>query len=124
MTRVLTVSHDETLLRTRQLVLESAGYKVLNAKTVREALDENSKHPADVLLICHTVPKDDKSHLIAAFRGQNSKAIVIALSRAGEKNVQNVDAYLNPSDPEELIRAIARLAPMKPRRTSQTTKTE
>lgn len=123
MTRVLAVSYDETLLRTRQLVLESAGYKTQTAVALRSALKKIGEHPTDALILCHSIQRDDKQQLIAEFRKRNPKAIVIALSRAGEKNVQNVDGYVSPADPEELIRSVARLIGPPPRRPPHTVAT-
>src|SRR5690242_11852137 len=105
MARLISVSYDETLLRTRELLLKNAGYSVKSAIGFREAM-EVCAHVAELAIIGHSIPKKDKVEIIACFRVANPKGIVIALTRAGEERLKEVDAYINPGNPEELVRAI------------------
>ena len=105
MARLVSVSYDETLLRTRELMLKSAGYTVQSAIGFREAM-EACASTADLIIIGHSIPRKDKLELIGCFRDANPKGIVIALTRAGEERLKEVDAYINPGNPEELVRAI------------------
>src|SRR5690242_8577333 len=105
MARLISVSYDETLLRTRELMLKNAGHSVQSAIGFREAM-EVCAYSADVAVIGHSIPKKDKVDIIDCFRAANPKGIVIALTRAGEERLKEVDAYINPGNPEELVRAI------------------
>ncbi len=118
MARILSVSYDETLLRTRELMLKGVGYKVTSAFGNHECQIACRKGGSfDLLIMGHSIPKKDKLDMIRFFRGFNPNALVIALTRAGESRLVEVDAYLNPGDPEELIRAVSRtLNPLTDRR--------
>jgi DNA-binding response OmpR family regulator len=105
MARLISVSYDETLLRTRELMLKSAGHSVHSAVGFREAM-EGCAYPAEMAIIGHSIPRKDKVEIIGCFRAANPKGIVIALTRAGEQRLKEVDAYINPGNPEELVRAI------------------
>jgi DNA-binding response OmpR family regulator len=107
MARILSISYDETLLRTRQLLLETAGHEVSSAFGYKEALDSSATAVYDVAIIGHSIPKKDKLGIIQTYRGGNPDGIVIALTRAGEVRLREVDHYINPGDPEELLRALA-----------------
>ncbi len=61
---------------------------------------------ADLIIIGHSIPEKDKLDIIGCFRAASPKGLVIALTRAGEQRLKEVDAYINPGDPEELLRAV------------------
>lgn len=105
MANIVSVSYDETLLRTRHLMLEQGGHTVVSAIGFNEAMMA-CKRTADLLIIGHSIPKQDKLDIIVSFRTANPKGLVVALTRAGEARLKEVDAYINPGDPEELLRAI------------------
>ena len=105
MARVLSISYDETLLRTRELMLESAGHEVISALGYRDAM-ETCVSTAELAIIGHSIPSKDKLAIIDCFRTANPKGIVIALTRAGEPRLREVDHYVNPGNPEELLRAV------------------
>lgn len=105
MARIVSVSYDETLLRTRQLLLEREGHEVTSALGYHDAMLVCAS-PADLFIIGHSIPKNDKQDLIACCRKANPSAKVVALTRANEDRLKEVDAYISPGDPEELMRAI------------------
>ena len=106
MARICSISYDETLLRTRELMLESAGHEVTSALGYRDAMDACAAS-ADLVIIGHSIPRKDKLAIIDCFRNANPQGIVIALTRAGEARLREVDHYVSPGDPEELLRALA-----------------
>lgn len=117
MARILSVSYDETLLRTRELLLKSAGQKVTSALQHKEAMKACQQTGYDLVIIGHSIAKADRLEIIECFRENNPHAPVIALTRGGEPRLREVDHYINPGDPEELLRAIARvLKPSSERR--------
>ena len=108
MARILSVSYDDTLLRTRELMLRSAGHEVSSAYGFHEAR-ELCAHPGfELAIVGHSIPTKDKLDIIRCFRESNPHGLVIALTRAGEARLAEVDTYINPGDPGELINAIAR----------------
>ena len=67
-TRILSVGSDHHLLSLRSLVLESAGFDVIEAYSVTDALRLAQSDAVDLVLICHTVPKPEQKRLITAIR--------------------------------------------------------
>src|ERR1051326_4180361 len=95
--RIISISYDETLLRTRQLVLEQGAYTVISALGLNDALARCSE-PADLIVIGHSIPRDDKLDIIHRFRAANPRGLTVVLTRAGEERLKEVDTYLNPGD--------------------------
>ena len=106
MARILSISSDETLLRTRELMLRGAAHEIVSAVGPQDGCDACLESHFDLCVIGHSIPKKDKLAIIECFRDNNPKAQVIALTRAGEARLPEVDIYIHPGDPEELLRAI------------------
>lgn len=116
MARILSISYDEALLFTRELMLKGAGHTVTSALGLHDARESSSRGPFDLAIIGHSIPAHDKIEFIAAFRLANPQALVIALTRAGEERLSQVDMYVYPGDPEGLIRSINALVHPKDER--------
>jgi DNA-binding NtrC family response regulator len=67
-TRILSVGHDHHLLSLRSLLLESAGFEVIQAYCVSDALRLAQSDAVDLVLVCHTVPKAEQKLLLNAIR--------------------------------------------------------
>ena len=89
-------------------MLEQGAYTVVSALGRNDALARCGE-PADLIIIGHSIPKEDKIEIIQCFRAANPRGITLALTRAGEERLKEVDTYLSPGDPEELLRAIRRI---------------
>jgi CheY-like chemotaxis protein len=64
---ILSISYDESLLVTRHLILEQAGFDVSSALGFAEAMELCSQNQHyDLVLMGHSMPRKDKSALIAA----------------------------------------------------------
>src|SRR3954447_914610 len=109
MAHILSVSYDETLLRTRELMLRGDAHRVVSAVGYHDGREACLRAHFDLCIIGHSIPKNDKLAIIKCFRENNPQALVIALTRAGEVRLPEVDTYINPGDPEELLRAIERV---------------
>ncbi len=116
MARILSISYDETLLRTRELMLKGAGHTTVSALGYHDGRVACGRGNFDLIIIGHSIPEKDKVDLIVCFREANPGAQVIALTRAGEHRLKEVDAYLSPGEPEELIRAIGRILHLRTER--------
>jgi CheY-like chemotaxis protein len=75
--RILSISYDESLLRTRELILERAGYDVYSALGFAEALEvcQGDSH-FDLILMGHSMPRRDKTALIKALRRTSSAPLL------------------------------------------------
>ena len=91
LTIVLSVGFDPSLLMTRGLVLESAGYLVEPASSVTEALELFQSGDFDLLLLCHSVPRKDRDRLTSLIRASGSRTPIVSI--AG--NLGECDAFAN-----------------------------
>ena len=107
MSRVLSISYDETLLLTRELMLKGEGHDVVSALGFHRGSEACRRGGFDLFILGHSIPKDDKLDLIQYFREKNPGGRVIALTRANESRLKEVDLYLNPGEPAELLRGLA-----------------
>ena|SRR5919108_6097097 len=109
MARILSVSYDEPLLRTRELILRQHGYDVVSALGFTPALKqcEQSGNRFQLFILGHSIPHSDKEALIAAFRA-HCRAPVVALTRRGERQVEGADFQIEP-EPQQIVELVARL---------------
>jgi CheY-like chemotaxis protein len=111
--RVLSVSYDHSLLKTRELILSDRGCQVTSALGFEKAMEHCANQPQfDLLVLGHSIPYADKETLIETFR-TNCPGRVVALKRFGEKCVPGADVEIQP-EPEELIAAVAAILSHEP----------
>jgi DNA-binding response OmpR family regulator len=104
--RILAISYDQSLLLTRKLLLENAGYDVITAEgfvTASEACQENF----DLAILGHSIPHRDKEQIIARLR-QSSRAPILALLRPHEASVRGADLSVD-THPAVLLASVKRL---------------
>ena len=106
MARILSISYDDTLLRTREWMLRQDGHEVVSANGFHDAREACEHSGYDLFVLGHSIPLKDKRDLIGCFRSANPNAMVIALTRSGEARLPEVDAYISPGNPEELVNLI------------------
>lgn len=105
--RILSVSYDESLLATRQMVLEQHGYKVTSALGFKQGIAHCRTAGFDLFILGHSIPIREKEQLIKTFRN-NCPAPVLSLSRIDEETVPS-DFQLVPDKPEELITTVGKI---------------
>lgn len=82
---VLSISYDESLLLTRKLLLENAGFVVTSALGFTEAVRAcQQAGTADLVIIGHTIPHPEKVILLGYVRASCS-APVLAVVRPSEE---------------------------------------
>ncbi len=54
--RVLSVSYDPVLLKTREMILQKEGYTVCSVQTLADAVQASYKDRFDVAIIGHSIP--------------------------------------------------------------------
>jgi CheY-like chemotaxis protein len=104
---ILSISYDESLLVTRQMILETAGFDVSSALGFAEALELCRKDPNfDLVLMGHSIPRKDKSALIAALRPA-CKAPVLSVRRHGDPPLPEANCSVDSFDgPQVLLDAV------------------
>ena len=88
---VLAVGFDWSLMRTRSLVLQSAGYIVESALSLKEAVDRFQAGDFDLVLLCHSIPTKDRDHLTCLIRATGSLTPVVSIAR----NLGECDAFVH-----------------------------
>jgi CheY-like chemotaxis protein len=111
---VLAVGFDSSLMRTRSLVLQSEGYIVESASSLKEAVDRGD---FDLVLLCHSIPMKDRDHLTCLIRATGSLTPVVSITRNHGECAEFVNATLEDGPNkfladigEELGRAARRAA--------------
>jgi CheY-like chemotaxis protein len=107
MKRILSISYDQPLLVTRQLLLEHAGFEVFSAFGFAEALDICKKRDDfDLILMGHSMPQKDKSALMAALRPR-CDAPLVSILRHGEPSIPEAAYAVESGDgPVALLDAV------------------
>jgi DNA-binding response OmpR family regulator len=80
LTLVLSVGFDSQLLATRNLVLQSAGYTVVRAFSLKAAADCFQTLDFDLVLLCQSIPTKEKDRLVSWIRVSGSRIPVVSIS--------------------------------------------
>lgn len=102
--RILSVSYDRALLATRKMLLEQQGYDITSALGFTDALEQCQKSHFDLFILGHSIPDNDKLHLIKTFK-ENCPAPIVSLERIGEKKIP-CDFHASPDDPESFVKVV------------------
>jgi DNA-binding response OmpR family regulator len=106
---ILSAGKDESLLETRKLVLQSAGYAVITAFGVDESirLCREGTH-FDLAILCHTIPHAGKRRLISTLRQACSVPVICLQGSQADQPVPEADYHVE-TDPKQLLDCIARV---------------
>jgi DNA-binding response OmpR family regulator len=113
---VLSVSADSALLRTRSLLLKTAGYTVVEHSSTDAAAKQFLAGDFDAVLLCHSLPVDQRSWLIGLIYSHSASTPILIISDrflGCDRRVVIVE-----NDPESLLREVAALV-SKPGEASQ-----
>jgi len=102
---VLAVGFDSSLMRTRSLVLQSAGYIVESASSLKEAVDRFRVGDFDLVLLCHSIPMKDRDHLTCLIRATGTLTPVVSIAQNHGECAEFVDATLEDG-PNEFLAGI------------------
>ena len=106
--RILSISYDESLLITRQMLLEQAGYEVLSALGFTEALKHCHGERFSLVILGHSLPRSDKESLVAAIK-TDCNAPILSLRRHGDPPVRGADHSIEAIEgPAALLAAVAK----------------
>ena len=88
---VLAVGFDLSLMTTRDLVLQSAGYVVVEASSLKEAVDHFQSGDFDLVLLCYSVPAGDRERLASLIRASGSRIPIVSIATS----LGECDAFAN-----------------------------
>jgi hypothetical protein len=103
--KILCVSYDESLLRTRDMILRKAGYDVTAALGFVEAQRLCAEQKFDVVVIGHTIPANDKLALIQCAQ-QGAGAAALCLRKPNDPVLREPDYSTDRTDPDGLVEAV------------------
>jgi DNA-binding NtrC family response regulator len=104
--RILSISYDESLLATRQMILEQAGYEVTSALGFAESLERSKQGPFDLVVLGHSLPLKDKSAIVAALKGKD-KPKILSIRRHGYAPIPEADASVEAIEgPQAMLEAV------------------
>lgn len=108
MLTALHIGADPVLLQTRGALLESAGLRVVCLDSVSRALEAVWAAPFDLAILCHSLSRRDRRHLLAAIRRRNPSALVLLVSAGPGVSMaakEGLDAVLEP-EPRILLQRL------------------
>lgn len=119
-TLVLSVSLDPMILETRNLLLQSAGYIVVSAVSVKETVHLFRDGDFDLVILCHSLPQTERERLTSFIRASGSRIPIVCVSETAlSERIASADATLD-KDPaaflrtlEDLLSKRARMQPAK-----------
>jgi two-component system, OmpR family, KDP operon response regulator KdpE len=107
--RVLVCDDERQILRALKVILREAGYEVIEAATMEEALDRAAVRPPDAAIVDLMLPDGSGVELCRRLRGWTSMPILV-LSAIGEEDAKvealeaGADDYVTkPFGPRELV---------------------
>src|SRR4051812_15006424 len=105
--RVLCISYDESLLTTRKMMLEQAGFDVVAAFGFAEATTIcRLDHNFDVIVRGHSIPRKEKKVLLETPQPDCGPPLV-TVRRHNEPPLTKAFFSIAPPDPpQELVRAV------------------
>ena len=107
---LLSVGLDPLLMGIRTKLLADAGYVVMPSFTSREAFQIFVSRDIDLVILCHTIPPEEKIKLIDSIKERSKQTPVVAIHADGEADGNRVDAYVHSLDgPEALLSCVAKV---------------
>ncbi len=116
MTRILVMDDDELLRSALRVVLEAAGYEVIEAADGNAGLRLQREQDADLVLVDIFMPERDGLEVIRALRAEIPQPKIIAMSGGGQTGqIEVLEAaaafgaartLLKPFQPRQLLKAI------------------
>ena len=106
---ILCVSWDPALAESRQLLLSEFGYNVTSVLGHDQSIERCSTK-ADLLLLGHSVPRNEKQRILDCFRRFNS-APALSLLAPGQDKLPDVEYAAEIFDPQQLMITIQEIIP-------------
>jgi len=105
---VLSIGHDSLPMRTRSEILQSAGYKVIPAYSLKEAIAQFLQGDFDVIILYHTLTEQQRERITNLIREHTSLTPILSISA----NFRHTDTFSDrtiDSDPVHLVTGLYEL---------------
>lgn len=104
--RVLSVSYDPHLLESRSAILRTAGYAVVPALSIKEAIDCFKAGGFGLVLLGHSIPAQDRSRLACLVRASDSPAPIVFVTAQSHPAPDPLADATIESSPSKLLGGI------------------
>lgn len=108
MARILLVSSDESLLRTRQMLLEEKGHEVVSALGFVSSLEHCRAGGFDLFILGHSLSHSQKKRLVETFKRFCPAPIISLRRRPAYDDGCGADYYSDP-EPDALLQLVDRI---------------
>lgn len=103
---ILAVGQDDFLLNTRSSVLRTAGYVVKPVVSLTQAFHQFLKGDFDLVLLCHSIPLQERDRLICAIRASGSPVAILVVAPVRQECSRGLANALIDGHPTALIQGI------------------
>jgi DNA-binding response OmpR family regulator len=114
MARILSISYDKALLRTRELMLSREGFEIESAVGFTAAIEACKKGVFDLVIMGHSIPPADKATIITQLRAMCDTPI-LALRRPNDEPLKSAEYNLDPGDPQTFLSYVKEITNHKTR---------
>jgi DNA-binding NtrC family response regulator len=113
MARILNISYDASLLRTREELLKSQGFEVVSALGFDAALQAAKTHRYDLAIIGHSIPREEKRKLADEMKVYDIR--ILSLRRHDSGPLPEADFSMKASEgPAALIKKVKEILGSQP----------
>ncbi len=103
---ILAVGREPALLEYRSQILRRAGYIVDSESSVKDAIDRFKQGNFDLVLLCHTIPVQERDRLISSIQAVGSLTPVVTGAPQGSQAQVAADDVTFGGRPEEFPSSI------------------
>jgi DNA-binding NtrC family response regulator len=112
-TVVLAVGLDSWLLANQNTFWKSAGYVLINANTIKEAIENFKRGDFDMVLLGHSISLENKERLTFLIRASGSRTPVVCIADSSDECGAFADATLK-NDANAVVAGIGELLAREP----------
>jgi DNA-binding NtrC family response regulator len=88
--RILSVAHELSLLKTRELLFSRAGFKVSSFQAIAPAIRACKRRPFDLIVVGHSIPLEERKKMVKELRAM-CQTPILALVRPNEPQLMEAD---------------------------------
>ena len=113
-TVVLAVGLDSWRLTSQGSDLRSAGYVVISANSIRDAIEQFKVGDFDLVLLCHSISAEQKERLTSIIRASGSRTPVVCIPNSSDDCDSLADGTLQ-GDASALLTGMEDILALTPR---------
>lgn len=104
---ILAIGCEETLLKTRTMILQRAGYYVSEAMNEKDALARVEAEAFSLVVLCHTFPEARGRALVKEIKRLQPQLPILHLSNSLDPGKVDIDGVLHSlAAPDELLEMV------------------